>query len=103
MTVDHCLFGLGLHRVEVNIRPENSASLRVAHKLGFRYEGRRRRYLHIDGDWRDHETFALTVEDVPGGLLTRWRGISQGQGLDGDRPQSHWSHPSPPDSPATHR
>jgi ribosomal-protein-alanine N-acetyltransferase len=73
MMVDHCFFGLGMHRLEVNIRPENVASLRVVEKLGFRPEGVRRRYLHIDGAWRDHATFALTPEDVPSGLLTRWR------------------------------
>jgi ribosomal-protein-alanine N-acetyltransferase len=73
MMVDHCLFGLGMHRLEVNIRPENVASLRVVEKLGFRPEGVRRRYLHIDGAWRDHATFAITPEDVPGGMLTRWR------------------------------
>ena len=73
LAVDHCFFTLGLHRIEVNIRPENAASLRVVSKLGFRPEGLRRRYLHIDGAWRDHATFALTVEDVPGGLLPRWR------------------------------
>lgn len=73
MMVDHCFFALGMHRLEVNIRPENVASLRVVEKLGFRPEGVRRRYLHIDGAWRDHATFALSPEDVPGGLLTRWR------------------------------
>jgi ribosomal-protein-alanine N-acetyltransferase len=73
MMVDHCFFGLGMHRLEVNIRPENLASLRVVEKLGFRPEGLRRNYLHIDGAWRDHATFAITPEDVPGGLLTRWR------------------------------
>ncbi|MFD5226682.1 GNAT family N-acetyltransferase [Microbacterium sp. NPDC058342] len=62
----------GLHRMEICIRPENQASLRVVHKLGFRYEGLRRRYIHIDGDWRDHHAFALTREDVPGGVLARW-------------------------------
>jgi ribosomal-protein-alanine N-acetyltransferase len=72
---DHCLFTMGLHRVEVNIRPENRASLRVVEKLGFRDEGVRRRYLHIDGAWRDHRTFALTVEDVPEGLLSYWRSV----------------------------
>jgi len=74
LATDHC-FSLGLHRVELNIRPENQASLRVADKLGFRPEGLRARYLHIDGAWRDHATFALTVEDVPGGLMARWRSI----------------------------
>ena len=41
-------------------------------KLGFREEGLRPRYLHIDGAWRDHLVFALTAEEVPDGLLGRW-------------------------------
>lgn len=69
---DHCFGTLGLHRLEINIRPENSASLRVVEKLGFRDEGIRRNYLHIDGRWADHRTFALTSEEVPGGLMKRW-------------------------------
>ena len=72
MATDHCFREVGLHRVEINIRPENIASLRVVEKLGFRAEGLRERYLHIDGDWRDHLTFALCAEDVPEGLLSRW-------------------------------
>ncbi len=71
MATDHC-FSVGLHRIEINIRPENTASRRVVEKLGFRPEGLRPRYLHIDGDWRDHLSFALTVDEVPGGLLRRW-------------------------------
>lgn len=73
MAGDYCLGVLGLHRIEVNIRPENAPSLRVVAKLGFRDEGVRERYLHIQGAWRDHRTFALTTEDVPGGLLARWQ------------------------------
>ena len=72
LATDHCFTGLGLHRVEVNIRPENRPSLRVVEKLGFRDEGLRERYLHIQGAWCDHRTFALTTEDVPRGLLARW-------------------------------
>jgi [ribosomal protein S5]-alanine N-acetyltransferase len=73
LVVDHCFGAVGLHRIEVNIRPENLASRRVVVKLGFREEGLRHRYLHIDGAYRDHLGYALTVEDVPGGLLNRWR------------------------------
>jgi ribosomal-protein-alanine N-acetyltransferase len=80
LAVDHCFLVLRLHRIEVNIRPENTASLRVVDKLGFRDEGLRRAYLHIDGAWRDHRPFALTAEEVPGGLLARWRAY-QGQQL----------------------
>ena len=72
LATDHCFFGLGLHRIEICIRPENAASLRVVEKLGFRYEGLRRRYIHIDGDWRDHFAFALTVDELPQGVLRRW-------------------------------
>ncbi|MDY6055812.1 GNAT family protein [Micrococcus sp.] len=72
MCVDWALHGLGLHRVEVNIRPENRASLRVVEKLGLREEGLRRAYLHVDGAWRDHRSFAVTAEEVPEGLLARW-------------------------------
>lgn len=72
MAVDWAFFTLGLHRVEVNIRPENAASLRVVEKLGLREEGLRRSYLHVDGDWRDHRSFAVTVDEVPQGLLARW-------------------------------
>jgi len=67
---DHVLGTLGLHRIEVNIRPENTASLAVVRKLGFRFEGRRPHYLHIAGEWREHLSFALTTEDLAGETLT---------------------------------
>jgi ribosomal-protein-alanine N-acetyltransferase len=70
---DHCFGILGLHRLEIALRQENQPSRRVAEKLGFRYEGERPRYLHIDGDWRDHEIWALNAEEVSEGLVERWR------------------------------
>ena len=73
LATDHVFFGLGLHRMEICIRPENAPSLRVVEKLGFRYEGLRRRFIHINGDWRDHVCFALTVEEIPEGVLRRWK------------------------------
>ena len=73
LATDHCLFSLGLHRMEICIRPENAPSLRVVEKLGFRYEGLRRRFIHINGDWRDHFCFALTAEELPMGVLRRWK------------------------------
>jgi ribosomal-protein-alanine N-acetyltransferase len=72
MATDACFEELRLHRMEICIRPENRASLRVVEKLGFRYEGLRRRFIHIDGDWRDHYCFALVREEVPEGVLQRW-------------------------------
>lgn len=72
MATDHCFRQLGLHRMEINIRPENGPSLRVVEKLGFRDEGMRPRFLHINGEWADHRSFALTTEEVPEGVLHRW-------------------------------
>ncbi|MDQ4213809.1 GNAT family protein [Microbacterium capsulatum] len=72
MATDLAFTDLGLHRIEICLRPENAPSLRVVQKLGFRYEGMRRRFIHIDGDWRDHLAFALIKEDVPEGVLARW-------------------------------
>lgn len=72
LATDLCFTELGLHRIEICIRPENRPSLRVVQKLGFRYEGLRRRYIHIDGDWRDHLAFALVAGEVPEGVLARW-------------------------------
>jgi ribosomal-protein-alanine N-acetyltransferase len=72
LAVDYCFDVMRLHRIEIAIRPENTKSLRVVAKLGFRPEGLRPRYLHIDGDWRDHLVFALNAEEVPEGLVRRW-------------------------------
>jgi len=71
MAIDHGFTAAGLHRVEVCIRPENTNSLRIVEKLGLREVGLAPRFLHIDGAWRDHRIFAVTVEECPGGLLAR--------------------------------
>jgi ribosomal-protein-alanine N-acetyltransferase len=73
LVIDHCFDTVGLHRIEIAIRPENSNSLRVVEKLGIREVGYAPRYLHIDGDWRDHRLYAVTREEAPHGLLRRLR------------------------------
>src|SRR5262249_15859241 len=73
LALDQCFFAVGLHRVEATIRPEIAASRRVVEKPGFREEGLRGRCLHIDGAWHDHICYALTIEDLPNGLMPRWR------------------------------
>lgn len=72
MVTDHVFSVLGLHRLEIAMRPENRPSRRVAEKLGFHYEGERSAFLHIDGEWRDHLVYVMLVGDVPGGVLERW-------------------------------
>lgn len=71
LVIDHCFTVAGLHRIEIAIRPENSNSLRVVEKLGIREVGFAPRFLHIDGAWRDHRIYAVTVEECPEGLLRR--------------------------------
>lgn len=73
MLTDHLLAPGRLHRVEINIRPENTASLRVVEKLGYRFEGTRLAYLHISGQWRDHHSFAMTAAELPAGGLAAQR------------------------------
>jgi [ribosomal protein S5]-alanine N-acetyltransferase len=82
LAVDHAFGPGGLHRVEINIRPENGPSRRVVEKLGFREEAYHPRYMHIDGTWRDHLGYAMTSEEVAaeGGLLARWRRVRAGTG-----------------------
>ncbi|HEU0241804.1 MAG TPA: GNAT family protein [Micromonosporaceae bacterium] len=80
LATDHAFTSGGMHRMEVNIRPENTASRRVVEKLGFREEALHVRYLHIDGAWRDHIGYALTAEEIlsDGGLLNRWHRLRDG-------------------------
>ncbi|GAA2236127.1 GNAT family protein [Rarobacter faecitabidus] len=75
MLIDTLFAEAGLHRVEVCIRPENLPSRRAIAKLGLRSEGTRPRYVHIDGDWRDHLVFAIDTSEWagPGDMVGRWR------------------------------
>jgi [ribosomal protein S5]-alanine N-acetyltransferase len=54
---------LKLHRVEANIQPSNASSIALVSRAGFSREGYSRHYLKIGGRWRDHERWAILVED----------------------------------------
>lgn len=74
MLADHLMDAKGraLHRIQIEIVPENAPSLAVVRKLGLRDEGVKHAYLHIGGRWRDHRTFAVVAEEIaPGGLRER--------------------------------
>lgn len=55
----HAFGGLGLHRLEANIQPDNLPSIALVQSCGFAREGYSPRYLKIGGRWRDHERWAL--------------------------------------------
>jgi ribosomal-protein-alanine N-acetyltransferase len=71
LALDHCFGPVGLHRIEATVRPENIASRRVLAKLGFREEGLFRRYLNVEGEWRDHLCYAVTIEDLTVSFVER--------------------------------
>ena len=66
LVLDHLLGPVGLHRVEINVRPENERSLALCRGLGLREEGLRRGYMHINGAWADHVSFAALAEEAHG-------------------------------------
>ena len=64
--LDHGFGQVGLHRIEATVRPENAPSRAVLGKARFREEGLLKRYLEVDGAWRDHLLVAITVEELAG-------------------------------------
>lgn len=64
--IDLAFGELGLHRLEANIQPANLASIALVRRLGFQREGFSPRYLMVNGDWRDHERWAVRSEEWSG-------------------------------------
>ena len=63
LVLAHAFDELGLHRLQANVQPENARSRALLEATGWREEGYAPRYLFIDGAWRDHVLYAVTVED----------------------------------------
>lgn len=62
LLMKHAFTKLKLHRVEANMIPRNKPSRSLAKSVGMHYEGTSKRYLQINGEWEDHERWAITVE-----------------------------------------
>lgn len=63
LVLRHAFNAMQLHRVEANIQPENAASIALAKRSGFRLEGFSPRYLKVAGRWRDHQRWAILIDD----------------------------------------
>ena len=59
LAVKYAFEELGLHRLEANIQPGNTASIQLVRRAGFQKEGFSPEYLFIEGAWRDHERWAI--------------------------------------------
>lgn len=62
LVLQHAFDELQLHRLEANIQPDNISSLKLVKRLGFQAEGYSPAFQLIDGEWRDHERWAITAE-----------------------------------------
>ena len=75
LVLRHAFRTLKLHRLEANIQPENTGSIALVRRSGFRLEGFSPRYLKVGGRWRDHERWAILMEE--------WRGRLRQHSVDG--------------------
>ncbi|CAB4340585.1 unannotated protein [freshwater metagenome] len=69
LVTDHLLRTLQLHRIEIAVRPENIPSNRLAVRLGYRFEGIRPDFLHINSQWRDHNIYVMQPGITSGTVL----------------------------------
>jgi ribosomal-protein-alanine N-acetyltransferase len=62
LVIQYAFNELQLHRLEANIQPENTASIALVKRCGFQKEGFSPRYLNINGEWKDHERWAILAD-----------------------------------------
>ena len=71
---------LAMHRIEADVDPRNTASIRVLERLGFRREGYARERYHMAGEAQDAVLYGLlnsefTAADRPSVAGTRGHGL----------------------------
>lgn len=64
LVIRYAFTELQLHRLEANIQPDNQPSLALVKSCGFRKEGFSPRYLRINGEWKDHERWAILADEI---------------------------------------
>ena len=55
---------LQLNRIEAATLENNLASKNLLNKIGFKKEGKLRKYLKINGEWQDHVLYSLLEYDI---------------------------------------
>jgi ribosomal-protein-alanine N-acetyltransferase len=63
LVIQYAFTELHLHRLEANIQPENQASIALVRRCGFHREGFSLRYLNVNGEWKDHERWAILADE----------------------------------------
>lgn len=64
LLIGHAFGALNLQRINAACLPDNTRSSALLNRLGFNEEGFARKYLQINGLWRDHVLYGLCA---PGG------------------------------------
>ncbi|MDF1757754.1 MAG: GNAT family N-acetyltransferase [Legionellaceae bacterium] len=64
LIINFAFFNLQLHRIESNIQPGNISSINLVKRCGFIEEGYAKNYLKINGFWKDHIQFSITLEQA---------------------------------------
>jgi RimJ/RimL family protein N-acetyltransferase len=65
VVIDHLFNKLNKHRIITSIDPENTSSIKLVEKLGFRKEAHFKKSIMINGEWVDDIIYAI--------LKTEWK------------------------------
>lgn len=62
--IDFLFRSRGIHKIYVNVLPEDSYSIQLYSKHEFILEGKLSKSYHVNGEWRDHLLYALINEGI---------------------------------------